>query len=100
MDTEKLVENKLLTIGARISMVVATTLILPIVGVLLIQIWNAAANIATKVDNQAVQIRLLEQSVKFGFEANKTDIQLVRNQLIDHEGRLRVIESDRRAAPR
>lgn len=97
---EKLVDNKLLTVAGRIAIVVATAA-LPVIATLGGKLaWNILDNIeavSKKVDDTGVKLQLLDQSVNFGVQSNKTEFGNVRAQLSDHEGRLRLIE---RGVPR
>ena len=91
IDTEALVKNSLLTVIARVAMIVAT-LAMPLAGFMMQRVIAAADAIGDKVDKGAVQMQLLQQDVKYGFDAAKSDIAGIRGQLLDHEGRLRIIE--------
>lgn len=97
MDTDKLVQNSAFTVMARLAMI-ACAAILPVAGTIglfmMQRVISAADEIGAKVDKGAVQMQLLQQEVKYGFDAAKSDISGLRIQLTDHEGRLRVIERD------
>lgn len=91
MDADKLVENKLLTIAGRVAIIVATAC-LPIAGTMLWRVLDKADAITSKVNDTALKVQLLDQSVTFGFEGVKGDMVSVRAQLGDHESRMRVME--------
>jgi len=93
IDTDRLARNTVLTVIARLAMIAATAM-LPVAGFLLTRTVNSIDAMSLEVSKGATQIKLLEQAVKFGFDANKADVASIRQQLTDHEGRLRVIERD------
>lgn len=99
MDTDKLVKNSLFTALARASMIAAVAVGLPVAGWMMQRVINAADAIGQKVDKGAVQMQLLQQEVKFGFDAAKMEITGIRVQLTDHEGRIRLIERDTPTRP-
>jgi len=95
VDTDKIASNTAFTVLSRLAMVFASTVGLPIGGWLLFRVVTAADTIAAKVDQTVLQVQLLDQSMKYGFDSAKIDIGGLRAQITDHEGRLRSIESDR-----
>jgi hypothetical protein len=92
VDTDKLVESKLLTLAARGLMILGVSVGLPVAGFMMSRILAAADTIAAKVDKTAVQVELLKQRYDLGADATKADLSGIRAILTDHEGRLRVIE--------
>lgn len=99
MDTDRLVQNSLFTVLARGAMIFAVAVALPIAGYMMQRVINAADAIGDEVKKSAMQMQLLQQEVKFGFDAAKTEITGIRVQLVDHEGRLRSIEREPRRTP-
>ncbi len=93
LDTDKWVQSSGLTLFARLLMIFASLVALPIAGWMLQRVVTTADEISAKVGAQGTKIELLDQTVKYGFDAAKGDITGIRMQLTDHEGRIRVIES-------
>ena len=93
LDTDKWVQSSGLTLFARLLMIFASLVALPIAGWMLQRVVTTADEISAKVGVQGTKIELLDQTVKYGFDAAKGDITGIRMQLTDHEGRIRVIES-------
>lgn len=93
LDTEKMASNATFTLLTRIMMWIGVAIMLPVVGWTMQRVVTTADEISAKVGVQGTKIELLDQSVKYGFDAAKGDITGIRMQLTDHEGRIRVIES-------
>lgn len=93
IDTDRWAQSSGLALFARLVMIFASLIALPVAGWMLNRVVNTADEISAKVGQQGTKLELLDQSVKFGFDAAKGDITGIRMQLTDHEGRIRVIES-------
>lgn len=95
MDTDKIVQNSVFTLVARGAMILASTIGLPLAAFMMQRVISSADAIGAKVDQSAMQMQLLQQEVKYGFDAAKSDISGIRLQLTDHENRLRPLERAR-----
>jgi hypothetical protein len=91
---EKLVDSRMFITFARVLMICASVIGLPVAGWMMTRMIDRADKIVEKVDGSHQQLQLLDQSVKFGFDRQKADLDRLQIQVIDHDGRIRVIERD------
>lgn len=89
---EKFVDSRLFITVARLTMILAGSVGLPLAGWLMMRVVTAADTISTKVDDSAFELRLLKSEVKNGFDKSQSDINRQTEWLKDHEGRIRVLE--------
>lgn len=89
---EKFVDSRMFITFARLIMLFAGGIGLPVAGYFMTRLITAADNITAQVGESAVEIRLLKSDVKAGFDRSKEDINRHGEFLRDHEGRIRVLE--------
>jgi hypothetical protein len=77
--------NEVFIFAARTCMILASTVGLPIAGFMLSQVWNAAVSIENRIVALEFRQKLLEQ-------ASAMETQLLKEEIKDHEFRLRTIE--------
>jgi len=88
----KIVDSRIFITTARLFMIVASSIGLPVAAYLLIRVINTADDIVTKVDQGAVNYQLMDHAMKNGFKQTKEDLRRIERQYMDHEGRIRYIE--------
>ncbi|MGJ4888974.1 hypothetical protein ACQR1Y_12310 [Bradyrhizobium sp. HKCCYLRH3099] len=86
--SEKFVDSLLLKAWSRASMIVATTILLPIGFSLGNRMISSMDQVADKIDQ--LRVVQIEQSAKI--EALKTQIIVQQQSLADHEARVRQLE--------
>ena len=99
VDTEKLANNTTLAALGRIAMLAATLIGLPVAGFMMQRIITTGDAIAAKLDDNVTATRLLQQKVDYGFDAARKEADTIRIQIVDHEGRIRIIEREIRRTP-
>lgn len=93
--SDQIVNNKLLTIFARIAIISATTIGLPICGWIGLRVISYADAINSQITAQNLQLNLLQQTVQNGLDRAKADKDTMQAELNDHEHRIRVLEGIR-----
>jgi hypothetical protein len=89
---EKLVDSRMFITFARVLMIIASTIGLPIAGWMLSRVIERADKIVEKVDSTHTNLQLLDQGMKFSFERMKSELDRLNTTVTDHDGRIRNIE--------
>lgn len=89
---ERLVDNKIFTTVARLAMLFASMIALPVAGFMLVRIINSADSISASVNSQATDLKLIKQEITSGFDRTNSELNRMQLQITDHEGRIRALE--------
>lgn len=89
---EKLVDSRMFITFARMLMIVASAIGLPVAGFMMSRMIDRADKIVEKVEGTHHNLNLLDQSMRFSFERMKSDLDRLNMTVTDHDGRIRVIE--------
>ncbi len=77
---------------ARSAMLAASLIGLPVAGFYLMRLVSKADAITATVEQSAVKLELLEQSVRLTFDQRRREIDALGLRVNDHETRLRSLE--------
>lgn len=89
---EKLVDSRMFITFARIMMIAATLIGLPVAGALIKRAIDTADTTVTKVDELITGSKLLQLEVKNGFDRSTENVKRLEADIQDHETRIRVLE--------
>lgn len=92
---QKIVETKLFLIFARLCMVVATVVFLPLGAWIGGRLVASADQMSATLADLKLQQQLMQQSMTFAQKEGSQDRSAIRAQVLDHEGRIRVLEAER-----
>jgi hypothetical protein len=89
---EKAVDSRLFITAARLIMIFAGSVGLPVAGFLMMKLIGAAGEISTQVNETAIEVKLFKQEFRANSDRSRDDINRATEWLRDHEGRIRVLE--------